>query len=80
MECERGSGAGTPTEDGINDVIGRLQRGRKIIDKRDVEVLELFGESLRTRISGLAVGREPAGLAGVSAAASTRSAGRRAPA
>lgn len=34
-------------------MIGRLQRGRKVIDKRDVEVLELFGEPLRTRISGL---------------------------
>ncbi len=48
---EGGSGGGaraigTPTENGIDDVVGRLQRRRKVIHKGDVEVFELFGESL----------------------------------
>jgi hypothetical protein len=33
-------------------MVGRLQRGRKVIHKGDVEVFQLFGEPLRTRISG----------------------------
>lgn len=36
----RGEGAGCgPTEDGVDDMIGRLERGREVIDKGDVEVL-----------------------------------------
>lgn len=46
-------GQGGRTEDGIDDMISRLQRGRKVIHEGDVEVFQLFRESLRTRISGL---------------------------
>jgi len=42
-----------PTKYGINNILRRLQRGGNAIHKRDVEVFQLFGESLRARISGL---------------------------
>lgn len=43
----------TRTEDGIDNMIGRLQCGREIIDKGDVEIFQLLGEALRTRMSVL---------------------------
>jgi hypothetical protein len=34
------------TKHGIDDVVGMLQGQMKVVCKRDIEVLELFGESL----------------------------------
>lgn len=45
-----------PTKNCVDDVVGRLQRSREVVHEGDVEVLELFGEPLRTQMSGLPSG------------------------
>lgn len=42
------------TEDGVDNMIGRLEGGGEVIDKGDFKILQLLGQALRTRISNLA--------------------------
>lgn len=42
-----------PTEDGIDNMVCRLERGGEVVNEGDVKVLELLGKTLRTRISRL---------------------------
>jgi len=39
----------TRTEDGVHNVIGGLESRGEVFDEGDLEVLQLFGKSLRTR-------------------------------
>jgi len=46
-------GRASPTEYGVNDVIGLPQRRLKVIHEGDLEVFELFCQTLPTRQYGL---------------------------
>lgn len=37
-----------PTKDGVNNMVGRLQRRGKVVDERDVEIFKLFSQALHT--------------------------------
>jgi len=47
----KGTGVYGLTEDGIDDMIRRLQGRWEIVDERNVEILQLFGKALRTRLA-----------------------------
>lgn len=46
-----GRDSGRRTEDGVDDMVGRLEGGGKVVDKGDFEVLKLLGQALRIRVS-----------------------------